>query len=84
MSTDETREALLDVISALSLPNSSGDEDLDPALAKHEAAIRAEALRWASGKLLEGIWPEGEERGVKNAARELKVRAAGIESEARG
>lgn len=45
MTPDQTREALLDVISALTLPNSSGDDDLEPALARHEAAVKAEALR---------------------------------------
>jgi hypothetical protein len=94
MSTDETREALRDEIyeyggvredDAYRYTKGAAKkafEDVDAALTKHEATIKADALYWAARKLRQGIWPENEEQGVMNAARELEARADRIESEA--
>lgn len=82
MNSEQTREALTDEIEAEL--HETRETDIATALARHEATLKAETLRWASEKLLEGIWPEDEEQGVKNAARELEARADLIESEARG
>ena len=54
-------------------------DDVLAVLADHDAQVRAEALREAAEGLLSGVWPEDDEPGVKNAAREIHYRADRIE-----
>lgn len=56
--------------------------EFERGIARVKAEGAVEALREAAGGLEAGVWPEGDESGVKNAAREIRYRADRIEKEA--
>lgn len=51
-----------------------------PIIEREVQAAKAEALREAAGKLMEGTWPDGFFSGIAGAARELTARATEYET----